>query len=96
MQIPLWNIKSGKFAGWNIDNSVYDSTGKNIGPVINKYIYSVDGTCVGEIHNDRFVGKRLSMSYPKCGKCAPYGSIGIEHRADIKGLDIEGWKDPDF
>jgi hypothetical protein len=96
MQQPLWKIRTGKFAGWNIDNSVYDVTGKNIGPVANGRVFSVDGGCVGEIYDNRFVGKRLSATYPRNVRTMAYASIGIIHMEDTTGLAIEGWVDPDF
>jgi hypothetical protein len=96
MQTPLWNIRSGKFAGWNIDNSVYDATGKNVGPVVNGLIYSCDGRCVGEMYDDRFVGKQTSKSYPSGAHYMAYASIAIMHMSDVAGMAVAGWIDPEF
>lgn len=96
MQQPIWKIQSGEFAGWNIDDSVYDANGNNVGPVCNSLIYSCDGRCVGEFYNDTFVGKQTSKSYPKGASYAAYASIAIAHMSATAGISVSGWVDPDF
>lgn len=92
----LWRIISGSWAGWNIDGSIYNTNGESIGNVVNNVIFSLNGTCLGEIYNDKYVGFRDERTYPKMSGCAPWASFVPIKRNDIQGLQITGWHDPDF
>lgn len=55
---PLWKIRSGKFAGWRIDDALYDAKGKNVGYFDGDIAFSNDrGQYIGEIYNEDWIGR---------------------------------------
>ena len=96
MQKPLWAIKSGKWIGWNIDDIVYDVSRKDIGKIINNRIYSLNGTCIGELVFDKYVGINPNSTYPTFAPAAPFASIRVMKCGDITGLSNTPLNDPEF
>jgi hypothetical protein len=93
---PLWKVRSGKWAGWNMDGSIFNTEGKNIGHAIENRIFSLDGKCIGEMFDDRYVGLRDGVTYPEAGRCAPYAPVIVMKCQDISGVNTTTWADPDF
>lgn len=95
-QHPLWRIKSGTWAGWDIDGSIYNTNGKSIGHVTGTLIFDLNGKCIAELYDDKYVGLQEEKAYPTMANCAPWASIVLTKCTDIKGVNTPGWSDPLF
>ncbi|MEA3312245.1 MAG: hypothetical protein U9Q76_08520 [candidate division WOR-3 bacterium] len=93
---PLWKILSGKFAGWRVDELLYNANGKHVGYFDGNIAYSLSGKAIGEIYEEDWIGKQTSIAYPVVGPIAQHANIGMAPYANRAGLAIAGWVDPDF
>jgi hypothetical protein len=55
---PLWKLSSGKFAGWNNNDILYDASGDNVGYFVDNRAISINGQVIGEMYDDKFIGYR--------------------------------------
>ena len=61
--IPLWRLRSGRFAGWKADDDqFYNAEGKHLGYLIGEIVYTNDGCAVGEVYGDQWIGRRSAVS----------------------------------
>ena len=88
---------SGRFAGCRVKDRMYDSQGQNIGYFDDGLLYALNGQCIGEVYQNKWIGKRVNVGY-RYGKtktaaaaitCKPHGDR--EHP-----LKIEAWEDSIF
>jgi len=93
---PLWKIRSGKFAGWRVNDALYDDSGKNVGYFIDDIAYSTRGSYIGEIYGEDWIGKRTGIARGNHGSRGRYGNIGVGRYANRGGIALGGWKDPDY
>ena len=92
---PLWKIRSGEFAGWKINDALYNSDGENIGYFIDDLAYSLSGQCIAEIYLSDWIGTR-NVIYPIGSPRAGFAGIAAPAYSGRVGLSIGGWQDPDF
>jgi hypothetical protein len=95
--LPLWKIRSGNFAGYRVNDALYNEHGENVGYFINNLAYSVkDGKCIGEIYQNDWIGKNNGITYPLAGSRIPYTNISAVSCVNRVGLGFANWEDPDF
>lgn len=91
---PLWKIRSGQFAGWHTNNSLFDTTGNHVGYLAGHVAYGLDGRLLGEIHQAEWIGKRANVVYA-AGESHPRAdSVAHARLPDRAGLDASDWTDP--
>lgn len=95
---PLYKIPSGKFAGWKDErnNRLYDRNGNNVGYFKGDVAFSLNGSNIGEITREDYIGKRIGKTYPIQGSVVPYVGVALVPYVGRVGLAIGGWEDPDF
>jgi hypothetical protein len=95
--IPLWRLRSGRFAGWKADDDqFYNAEGKHIGYLIGEIAYTNDGCAVGEVYGDQWIGRSKTVIYPTGRQQAELSSKAAARLADRAGLPLAGWADPDL
>jgi hypothetical protein len=82
---PLWEIRSGNFAGWRSDDDLlYNADGKNMGYFIGDVVYSSNGFYLA------------SVDYPVRDTHVPRAGITDAPQPGRTGMTLEDWDDPDF
>lgn len=93
---PLWGITSGRFLGWcSADGQLYDAGGDHIGYFVDEIAYSNAGRVIGEIYEDRWLGKRPTVIYPSGSRNVAGSPTVLGTLADRDGLGLAGWWDPE-
>jgi len=94
---PLWRMYSGRFAGFRVNDKMYNSQGNNIGYFDDTILYALNGQCIGEVYRNKWIGKRVNIGY-KYGKpskaTAPLTCVSHDDHEDP--LRIEAWEDSIF
>jgi hypothetical protein len=94
---PLWKIRSGQFAGWRTDDGqLYDDDGAHVGYFFKEIAYLNDGRAIGEICNERWLGKRETATYPVGGRWWTHQSRDAARLPDRNGMPLLGWVDPEL
>ena len=93
---PLWKMRSGKFAGFRLNEGLYDPQGENIGYFDDHIAYALSGECMGETYQDEWIGLRVFIMYPVGHSHEGYDRLDVETLPDRSGRPIEGWEDPRF
>jgi hypothetical protein len=93
---PLWKLRSGEFAGYNINDILYNANGENVGYFDGNLAIGLDGHVVGEMYDDKFIGYRLGVAYSLHNSRARYANIAMAQYANYAGNGIGGWEDPHF
>lgn len=93
---PLWKLRSGKFAGFNDNGTLYDAKGRHIGYFIDKIAVGCDGKVVGEMYDNEFIGYCTNSGYSLYGVMPRLASIGALSYGNYGGQPIAGWDDPHF
>ena len=97
MEQPLWKILSGEFAGWQIEDNLYDINGNNVGYFDGDIAYSLLGEYLGEMYNaDGWIGKREGLRRANKGAKNAGGGTSKGAYADRAGMAAAGWVDPEF
>jgi hypothetical protein len=89
-------MRSGEFAGFRLNDALYDPQGENIGYFDDNMAYALSGECIGETYQDEWIGLRVFIMYPVARSHERYDSLDVETRPDRNGRPIEGWEDPRF
>ena len=92
----LWKVYSGAFAGWKDDDQLYDSHGCHVGHFEDGVAYSLDGTYLGEIFRDDWIGRKPGVEHCAGSVACSLESIVTAPLPNRTGLRIAGWRDPDF
>lgn len=94
---PLWEVRSGNFAGWRSDHDLlYNKNGINVGYFMGDIAYSSNGFYLGEIYKDDWIGKRSKADYPPGDARVPRAGITDAPQAGREGLSLDEWENPDY
>lgn len=94
---PLWNL-TGRFVGWvGSSGRLYNQDGDNIGYLMDRVVYSLHGSYLGELYQEDTVGRRLNQLYPSRGVLSPLDRIQDMPLSDRSERSLPpGWDDPAF
>jgi hypothetical protein len=94
---PLWKINSGEFAGWRSKNGqLYNRDGEHVGFFELDVAYSLEGTYLGEIEGEKWLGKRSKKSPTRKGPKIPRGAIKKTPLPDRDARARSGWGNPNL
>jgi hypothetical protein len=93
---PLWNIKSGRFAGWRNGDFLHNSDGDCVGFFHGDIAYTLAGEYVGEIVDEDWIGKRSGMTRPDQAMRGGTSWLLLEAHPDRAGKQSPGWEDPGY
>ena len=93
---PLWKMRSGKFAGFRLNDALFDPQGEHIGYFDDRIAYDLSGECIGETYQGEWIGLRVFVMYPMGRSIERHDRQDVETHPDRSGRPIEGWEDPRF
>jgi hypothetical protein len=91
---PLWKIRSGQFAGWHSNDTLYDAQGRHVGYLAGHFAYSLTGNLLGEIYQGEWIGRRTAAAALQGETRTPTEAIAHDRLPDRAGLALDGWIDP--
>ncbi len=94
--IPVWKVRSGKFAGWYSNDALYDRCGRWLGFLAGTVAYTGDGRYLGEIHEAEWIGRSPGEHAAYLGPHMRGENVAHAPLADRPGLDLPGWDDPSY
>ena len=95
--MPLWKLRSGRFAGWRTsDGELYNAAGKHVGYFVDQIAYTNNGHAVGELYGDQWIGRRKTVIYPTGRQQAELSGKAPAPLADRPGAPLGGWTDPEL
>lgn len=93
---PLWKIRSGEFAGWHSNDSLYDASGRHVGYLAGHLAYSLAGDLIGEIYQGEWIGRRDAVATARGERRNPAEAIAHARLPNRSGHDLGDWRDPEF